>query len=54
VLSGLICWTVAGRREAKLKEHAMRTSQKITGIAMPVVAFIDGGSAETSTPLVVA
>src|SRR5713101_5250801 len=23
----LICWTVVGRREAKLKEHAMRTSQ---------------------------
>ena len=23
-----ICWTVVGRRKAKLKEHAMRTSQK--------------------------
>jgi transposase len=23
----LICWTIVGRREAKLKEHAMRTSQ---------------------------
>ena len=32
VLSGLICWTVAGRREAGLKEHAMRTSQKAAGI----------------------
>src|SRR6266498_1551213 len=32
VLSGLICWTVAGRREARLKEHAMRTSQKVAGI----------------------
>src|SRR5947208_15129446 len=28
----LICWTVAGRREARLKEHAMRTSQKAAGI----------------------
>src|SRR6266540_4150026 len=28
----LICWTVAGRREATLKEHAMRTSQKTAGI----------------------
>src|SRR6266540_7084234 len=28
----LICWTVAGRREATLKEHAMRTSQKPAGI----------------------
>src|SRR5881227_3401856 len=28
----LICWTVAGRREARLKEHAMRTSQKTAGI----------------------
>jgi transposase len=36
VLSGLICWTVAGRREAKLKEHAMRTSQKITGIVTTI------------------
>src|SRR6266536_1877688 len=32
VLSGLICWTVTGRREARLKEHAMRTSQKAAGI----------------------
>jgi hypothetical protein len=45
---------VAGKREAKLKEHAMRISQKIIGIAMPVVAFIDGGSAESSTRLVAA
>ena len=36
MLSGLICWTVAGRREAKLKEHAMRTSQKITGIVTTI------------------
>jgi hypothetical protein len=36
VLSGLICWTVAGRREAKLKEHAMRTSQKVTGIVTTI------------------
>jgi hypothetical protein len=36
VLSGLICWTAAGRREAKLKEHAMRTSQKITGIVTTI------------------
>src|SRR6266487_3432709 len=28
----LICWTVAGRREARLKEHAMRTSRKAAGI----------------------
>jgi hypothetical protein len=29
----LICWTEAGRREARLKEHAMRTShQKTAGI----------------------
>src|SRR6266702_8981293 len=28
----LICWTAAGRREATLKEHAMRTSQKTAGI----------------------
>jgi hypothetical protein len=27
---------VAGRREAKLKEHAMRTSQKITGIVATI------------------
>jgi len=27
---------VAGRREAKLKEHAMRTSQKITGIVTTI------------------
>jgi hypothetical protein len=36
VLSGLICWTVAGRRKAKLKEHATRTSQKITGIVTTI------------------
>lgn len=36
MLSGLICWTVAGGREAKLKEHAMRTSQKITGIVTTI------------------
>src|SRR6266566_1251983 len=28
----LICRTEAGRREARLKEHAMRTSQKTAGI----------------------
>ena len=28
----LICWTEAGRREARLKGHAMRTSQKTAGI----------------------
>jgi hypothetical protein len=27
---------VAGRREAKFKEHAMRTSQKITGIVTTI------------------
>jgi hypothetical protein len=27
---------VAGRREAKLKEHAMRASQKITGIVTTI------------------
>src|SRR5438876_9258209 len=32
VHSGLNCWTEAGRREARLKEHAMRTSQKAAGI----------------------
>ncbi len=30
--SAPICWTVAGRREATLKEHAMRTSQKTARI----------------------
>jgi hypothetical protein len=28
----LICWTEAGRREVRLKEHAMRTSRKTAGI----------------------
>src|SRR5438132_7845154 len=32
VHSGLNCWTEAGRREERLKEHAMRTSQKAAGI----------------------
>jgi hypothetical protein len=32
----LICWSAAGRRYAKLKEHAMRTSQKTPEITITI------------------
>src|SRR6266545_5508496 len=45
----LICWTVAGRREATLMEHAMRTSRKTAGIITTI--GIDLGK-NTFRPLV--
>ena len=36
-LSGLIFWIVAGRREAKLRKHAIRTSQKIAGVVTTIL-----------------
>jgi transposase len=37
----LICWTAVGRREARLKEHAMRTSQS-TPETISTIGIDDG------------
>src|SRR5467141_3052777 len=35
----LICWAVGGRREAKLKEHAMRTSHQNTADTISTIGI---------------